>query len=437
MRSIKFLSQRVTQVASLLSIGAFIGIIAPAHASPVFDITDLATDNNANLTSLGYPGAANVDPHLVNPWGVSFAGASPFWVSDNATGVSTLYNAAGVPAGGPLVVTIAPPAVPPPGFTTSAPTGQVFNNNPSDFIVSNGTTSGSANFIFATEDGTISGRSGAVSGGTQSIRVVDNSSSGAVYKGLAIASIVNPITHTSDNFLFAANFNSGKIEEYNSSFGLVRTFTDSSLPPVPAGTPAGQNWAPFNVQFLNGQLYVTFALQNAAKHDDVAGAGNGFVDVFNTDGTFVTRLVNTGAGDPLDSPWGLAIAPAAFGGFGGDLLVGNFGNGEINVFNPTGGGFLGTLDASNGNPLQILGLWALTVGNGGAGVIPDGIYFTAGLPAATDPSLLEQDGVFGVLTPRIPEPSSLAFLAPGLAGLMWFRGRRRAATSIPARRTVS
>jgi uncharacterized protein (TIGR03118 family) len=300
----------------------------------------------------------------------------------------------------------------------------VFNNNASDFFVSNGITSGSANFIFATEDGTISGRSSAVSA-TQSFIGVDNSATGAVYKGLAIATIGG------SNFLFAANFNSGMVEEYNSSFVLVRTFTDPSLPPVPAGTPAGQNWAPFNVQVLNGQLYVTFALQNAAKHDDVAGAGNGFVDVFNTDGIMVQRLVNTGASDPLDSPWGLAIAPAGFGGFAGDLLVGNFGNGEINVFNPAGGAFLGTLDASNGNPLQIPGLWDLTVGNGAAGVIPNAIYFTAGLPAATDPSLLEQDGVFGDLTPQIPEPSSLALLAPGFAVLMWFTRRRRCALTSP------
>ena len=411
------------QLASLLSIGAFIGISSPAHATP-FGITDLVTDNNPNLVSLGLPAAANVDSNLVNPWGISFTGASPFWVSDNGTGVATLYSAAGVPAGGPLVVTIAPPAVPPAGFTTSAPTGQVFNNNASDFFVSNGITSGSANFVFATEDGTISGRSSAVSA-TQSFIGVDNSATGAVYKGLAIATIGG------SNFLFAANFNSGMVEEYNSSFVLVRTFTDPSLPPVPAGTPAGQNWAPFNVQVLNGQLYVTFALQNAAKHDDVAGAGNGFVDVFNTDGIMVQRLVNTGASDPLDSPWGLAIAPAGFGGFAGDLLVGNFGNGEINVFNPAGGAFLGTLDASNGNPLQIPGLWDLTVGNGAAGVIPNAIYFTAGLPAATDPSLLEQDGVFGDLTPQIPEPSSLALLAPGFAVLMWFTRRRRCALTSP------
>jgi uncharacterized protein (TIGR03118 family) len=211
----------------------------------------------------------------------------------------------------------------------------------------------------------------------------------------------------------------------------VKSFTDTNLPVVPAGTPAGQNWAPFNVQLLNGQLYVTFALQNAAKHDDVAGAGNGFVDVFDLNGNFVKRLVNTGPGDPLDSPWGLAIAPSGFGKVSGDLLVGNFGNGNINAFDPNTGLFLGTLDGANGDPIQIPGLWDITIGNGGVGVDPNAIYFTAGLPAFTDPSTLEVDGLFGDLT-LVPEPGSLALLVTGIAGFLWFR-RRAADPRRPAR----
>ena len=194
------ISTQASLVAGLLA-GGVLGIAAPAHSS-AYQLTALTTDDNANLTSLGFPAAANVDSNLVNPWGISFGPTTPFWVSDNGTGVATLYNGGGVPfpVGTPLVVTIAPPNGSPPGFK-SAPTGQVFNNNANDFIVSNGTTSGSANFIFATEDGTISGRSGAVSA-TQSFIGVDNSPSGAVYKGLAIATIGG------SNFLFAANFNS-------------------------------------------------------------------------------------------------------------------------------------------------------------------------------------------------------------------------------------
>jgi len=413
---------RASLMGSLLIAGALVGAAAPAHAG-AYQLTDLTTDDNTFLTSLGLPAAANVDPNLINPWGVSHSGTSPFWVSDNNSpgGVTTLYTGAGVPLS--LVVTIAPPASPPPGFTASAPDGQV-NNGTTGFVVSQNGKSAAAAFIFATEDGTISGWSPAVNG-TNSILEVDNSSSptsatGAVYKGLTIATNGGGST-----FLYAANFRAGTVEMYNSSFGLVKSFTDTSLPMVPAGTPAGQNWAPFNVQVLNGQLYVTFALQDASKHDDVAGAGNGFVDVFDLNGNFVKRLINTGPGDPLDSPWGLDIAPASFGAFANDLLVGNFrsdpGTNSINAFNSNTGALLGELTDANGNPIEIGDLWALANGNGGPapnGSDPNDVYFTAGLQD-------EMHGLFGDLA-VVPEPDSLALLA-----LMWFRRRRSGAPGTP------
>jgi uncharacterized protein (TIGR03118 family) len=233
-----------------------------------------------------------------------------------------------------------------------------------------------------------------------SILAVPNSAggSGAVYKGLAIA------TTGGQSLLYAANFHSGSVEVYDSSFHLVGNFTD---PNVPAG------YAPFNVQTLNGKLYVTFALQDADKHDDVAGLGNGFVDQFNLDGTGLTRI---GSGGQLDSPWGLAIAPASFGDLAGDLLVGNFGDGTITAFDLATDSFVGDLLGGNGQPLVIGDLWALTPGNGSAAGSTDAIYFTSGVAE-------EADGLFGSLTP-IPEPGSALLLVAGIGGMMAFVRRR-------------
>jgi uncharacterized protein (TIGR03118 family) len=331
----------------------------------------------ANLVSDGFVPADHTDPNLVNPWGVSHSATSPFWVSDNGTGVSTLYNGAGAsfPLASPLVVTIPSP----PGQTDhSTPTGQVFNTTASGFTVSEDGRSGSAVFLFATEDGTISGWNPTVDG-THAILAVDNSDAGAVYKGLAIAS-----TDGSEQ-LYAANFHGGTVDVFDSSFKQVNSFTDPFVP---------KDYAPFNVQVLDGHLFVTFAQQDDEKHDDVAGPGHGFVDEFDLSGHLLERVAANG---PLDSPWGLAIAPGSFGTLAGDLLIGNFGDGTINVFDRETNAFAGKLEGADGQPVQIDGLWALITGNGGNGGDPNRVYFTAGPEE-------EAHGLFGSLTPLPTTP---------------------------------
>src|SRR5438309_2116506 len=296
-----------------------IALVTACLVATVWLASPCAAQNNYiqhNLVS-DIPGLANhTDPNLANPWGIASSATSPFWVSDNHTGVSTLYNSTGTPLA--LIVTVPPPSG---GIPPSAPTGVVFNAT-SDFQVAGPGTA--AHFIFATEDGTIAGWNS----GTNAILEVDNSAAGAVYKGIALGN--NGIS----NFLYAANFHSGAIDVFNGSFApttLAGHFTDPNL-------PAG--FAPFNIQNIGGSLLVTYALQDAAKHDDVAGPGNGFVDQFDLNGVLERRLISDGA---LNSPWGLAIAPGAFGAFSNDLLVGNFGDGHIHAFDPTTGAFLGTL----------------------------------------------------------------------------------------------
>jgi uncharacterized protein (TIGR03118 family) len=298
----------------------------------------LANEGGYTQTNLvsDLAGKAKVqDINLKNPWGISHGPTTPWWVSDNNGNVATVYDGNGTPfphppppGTVPLVVSI-----PAPGATTGGtPTGNVFNGKAGDFVVSDGTKKGSSPFIFATEDGTIVGWSPAVSF-TQAFIAIDNSKvpnsdNGAVYKGLALAQT------EAGQRLYAANFRAGTVDVFDSSFKPVHrpgAFTDRQ---VPAG------FAPFGIQSIGDRVYVTYALQNAAKHDDVKGPGNGFVDVFSKEGKLLERLIRHGR---LNSPWGLTVAPKNFGEFSGDLLVGNFGDGRINAYDLRSGEFQGTL----------------------------------------------------------------------------------------------
>jgi uncharacterized protein (TIGR03118 family) len=344
--------------------------------STIFQMTKLVSD---------LPGVASVtDPNLVNPWGIAFSPTSPFWIADNGTHKSTLYNGAGAIQS--LVVGIPAPT----GAAAGDPTGQVFNGT-TDFNLPNGSP---ALFIFATEDGTIVGWNAA--SGTNGAIVADRSAvpaagSGAVYKGLAIAS------NASGNFLYATNFRAGTIDVFDKNFGIMLLAGSFADPNMPAG------YAPFGIQNIGGDIYVTYAKQDAAKHDDVGGAGSGLIDVFDANGNLKRRLASgTAAGGTLavlNSPWGMALAPANFGAFSNALLVGNFGDGHINAFNLTTGAPLGQLqDPSGATPIVVPGLWGLAFGNGGAAGTPNVLFFTAGIGSGpTFQNNIETHGLFGSL----------------------------------------
>jgi uncharacterized protein (TIGR03118 family) len=374
LRSLRFMRPRFVRAWRLLlaTAAALSAVLLLAHQAAPQAHASQGFYQQTNLVS-DVPGVAKVtDPHLVNSWGIVHSPTSPFWIADNGTGFSTLYNGAGTPIS--LVVTIPPPGGSPAG-TTAAPTGVVFNGT-SGFVVSNGAASGPARFIFSTEDGTISGWNPAVNP-TNAILAVDNSqaSPSAVYKGLAIGS------NASGAFLYATNFRAGTVDVFDSQFhqvSLAGSFTDPNLQ---------RGYAPFGIANLNGNLYVTYALQNATKHDDVAGPAHGFVDIYDTNGNLIQRLVTRGR---LNSPWGLAMAPANFGRFSNDLLVGNFGDGRINAVDPATGDFLGQLRDANNKPITIDGLWGLDFGNGANAGPTTTLFFTAGPNG-------EMDGLFGSL----------------------------------------
>jgi uncharacterized protein (TIGR03118 family) len=345
---------------------AALGLAAPGAASAHGHAHGHHAFQQRNLVS-DIAGVARItDRNLVNPWGLTAGPTTPLWVADNGTDVSTLYRGAvngSIPATVPLVV----------GIPGGAPTGVVFNPT-SGFVVRNGPASAPANFIFDSEAGQITAWSQRVPPPTQAQTVA--TTPGAIYKGLAIAT-----TRKHGTLLYAADFHGAKIDVFDDAFRpltLPGAFVDRGL-------PAG--YAPFNIQELEGRLYVSYAKQDA--EDEVAGAGLGFVDVYSTRGHLLKRLVSQG---DLNAPWGLAIAPKRFGGFGRDLLVGNFGDGAINAYDRHSGQFEGRLTNEDGNPIQIDGLWALRFGNGAFGT-PDGLLFTAGIAD-------EQHGLLGEIVAR-------------------------------------
>lgn len=323
--------------------------------------------HNQVLVSNGALPANFVDPNLVNGWGVAFNPQGFVWVSAEDTGKATLYDGTGSPQ--TLVVTI-----PGPNGEMGHPTGIVFSGG-TDFIVGNGTTNGPSRFIFATENGTIAGWAPNVNA-LNAFTAVDNSDAEALYTGLALGG--NGETH----LLYAANFRGARIEVFDGTFKAVQVdggFVDTRLP---------QGYAPFGVQAINGDIYVTYAKQDETGEEEVQGPGRGFVDVFDPDGHLIRRVASRGV---LNAPWGLALAPASFGKFGGALLVGNLGDGTINAFGPRSGKLLGTLHDADNRRVRVDGLWGIAFGNGISAQPTNALFYAAG---PND----EEDGAYGVIT---------------------------------------
>jgi uncharacterized protein (TIGR03118 family) len=338
-------------------------VLALVLGSALVAVSPLAaTERNSymvtNLVSDQAGVAAHTDPNLVNAWGLTASATSPWWVSDNGTDRSTLYRGDGTPQA--LVVSVA-----------GGPTGTVFNPT-SGFLLSTG---GKALFLFDGEDGIVRGWNGAQ--GTTAIVVANRSSDGAIYKGLAIADTA------AGPRLYAADFHNARVDVFNGSFGLVPGgFVDPAL-------PAG--YAPFNVQTIGDRVFVAYAKQDEDAEDEVAGQGTGFVAAYDLAGNLLERVAQHGQ---LNAPWGLALAPNGFGRFAGDLLVGNFGDGQINAYEELPNGRFahrGELRGSDGKPLAIDGLWALRFGNGGNAGPTDTLFFTAGPDE-------ESHGLFGSIT---------------------------------------
>src|SRR5579863_5048613 len=359
---------------SMLSLGLF-SLAATLGAQQHYTQTNLVSD---------IPGmAAATDLNLVNPWGMSRSSGSPWWISDNGPGLTSLYTGAGaaVALGDPCPLgTLTNCVVVPTGDTnlsaTGTPTGQVFNGT-TDFQLTPGNV---AHFIFVTEDGTISGWNPAVSFPSAVIKV--NTHSASVFKGVALATAPTSSGGTA-NFLYVADFRRARVAVYDTNFHHASMGEDAFQD---EGIPAG--FAPFNVQNIGGNLYVAFAEQDGAKHDEIDGAGLGYVDVFSSTGRLLHRLQH---GPWLNAPWGMTQASSDFGAYSHDILVGQFGNGQILVFDPVTGQFKGTLNDASNNPITIDGLWDIAFGGGTTSGPSITLFFTAGLDS-------EHHGLFGTIT---------------------------------------
>jgi uncharacterized protein (TIGR03118 family) len=348
----------------------------PATSS--FTDTALVADNNTVVATV-----TTIDASLQNPWGIAVAPGLPFWIADNNSNLSTLYSGSGKNETGTITgsnavgITIPSSAA----GVQSNPTGQVYNGT-GGFLIPTTNGQETALFIFDGEGGTIVGW--AKDSGATAVTAYDdgiaNGAQHAVYKGLALGT-VNGAT-----YLYATDLHNNKVDVFDTTFSKPEAMQGKFIDPtIPAG------FVPFGIATVSGQLYVTFAMQDTAKHDEVTGAGLGYVDVFDLSGNFVSRFASAGA---LNAPWGIAVAPSGFGSFSGDVLIGNFGDGTINIFMPNGSLATdeGQLAVANGGTFTIPGLWALVFGNGDPDKPLTTLFYTAGFADQTD-------GVFGSIAP--------------------------------------
>jgi uncharacterized protein (TIGR03118 family) len=377
------MNQHVCRVTvALIGAGMLCGSLS---AATVYFQTNLASD---------VPGmAANLDPNLKNPWGMSFSATSPFWVSNQGSNNSTLYNGAGVPQA--LIVSM------PPG---PGPTGQVNNfAGAGNFLLppGSGTNPAPANFIFDTLSGTIAGWNGAQGNPVGTAVTVFTATDGAVFTGLAIGN------NGSANLLYAADFANARIDVFNSSFAPTTVAGGFVDPTLPAG------YSPYNIQNIAGKLYVEYAKVDPVTHLPTTTANTGIVNVFDVNGNLLSRLATN---LHLNSPWGVTLAPAGFGSFAGDILVGNFGDGTISAFNPVTLLFDGILSGQSGSPIVNDGLWALNFRAPGSGFDPNALFITAGINN-------EAHGLFAEIQ-VVPEPATFLMLALAAIPLAWRKIRR-------------